>query len=69
MSVATCRTDGCANADIPIEVGDLSYVDDDTGETYTAGVACGVCGQPITDVSESPPPEVEGTPRDDLGPE
>jgi hypothetical protein len=38
----TCHTDGCANEDIPIEV----MVD----PTVTR-FGCGVCGQPITDVS------------------
>jgi hypothetical protein len=36
----TCHTDGCGNAGIAIA---LSMTED-------AAVACGVCGQPITDV-------------------
>lgn len=52
MSVVTCHTEGCENADIPIEMA-LSYVDFDTGETVTVdAVACGACGQPITDIKE-----------------
>jgi hypothetical protein len=57
MSHATCHTDGCDNNGIPVDVGDLTAVDDATGDTYTMGVCCGVCGQPITDITDSPPPE------------
>jgi hypothetical protein len=46
--LATCHTSGCGNAEVPIDVGDLTYEMD--GETYTSSVQCGVCGQPITDV-------------------
>jgi hypothetical protein len=56
---ATCHTDGCGNAEQPIEVGDLTYTDEDTGQTATASVACGVCGQPITDITDSDAPEPE----------
>jgi hypothetical protein len=50
VATVTCRTEGCANADIPIDLT-LTYVDDGTGETRTVdSVACGVCGQPIEDV-------------------
>lgn len=49
-SSATCHTDGCANADIPLDLY-LSWEDDDTGQTeYVSAVMCGVCGQEITDV-------------------
>lgn len=58
MARATCRTEGCGNAGIAIEVGDVTYTDEETGEERTSGVVCGVCGQPITDLSDAP--EVEG---------
>lgn len=38
----TCHTEDCANAGIPIAL--------DVPETVDA-YACGVCGQPITDVT------------------
>lgn len=51
MATLTCHTEGCGNADIPIEVN-LTYVDSETGETVTVGSAiCGACGQPIDDVT------------------
>ena len=51
---ATCHTEGCTNAGIPLDVGDLTHTDDD-GNTHTMGVSCGPCGQPITDVSDTAP--------------
>lgn len=52
MSIATCHTEGCGNAGIPIEV-ELTATDPVTGETYTVGsVVCGACGQQITDIQE-----------------
>lgn len=52
MPTATCHTEGCGNADRPIEVT-TTYVDDETGETLTVGgVCCGVCGQMISDVTD-----------------
>ena len=45
----TCHTEGCRNADIPIDLT-LEY-EDEEGLTRTVdAVACGVCGQPITDL-------------------
>jgi hypothetical protein len=44
----TCHTEGCGNADIPISL--------DMPEGCAA--MCGVCGQPITDVTP------EGAPRE-----
>jgi hypothetical protein len=50
MAQVTCHTEGCDNAGIPLEVT-LTYTDE-TGEVQTvAGVVCGVCGNPITDVT------------------
>ena len=49
MALVTCHTEGCGNAGIAIDLP-LTYLDDETGETVTVdSVACGVCGQPITD--------------------
>jgi hypothetical protein len=45
---ATCHTDGCPNADIPIE---LAF--DPTGPPLSS-VVCGVCGQVITDTTLPP---------------
>lgn len=50
--IAICHTEGCSNRGIPIDVGDLTWTDPDTGETRIASVACGVCGQPIEDVTD-----------------
>jgi hypothetical protein len=51
---ATCHTEACGNAEHPIDVGDLTAYDanGDPDPTGTAYVVCGVCSQPITDVSE-----------------
>lgn len=51
MATVTCRTAECANAGYAIELN-LEYVDDETGETRAVdSICCGVCGQPITDIS------------------
>lgn len=51
MAIVTCHTEDCGNAGHPIDLN-LEYVDDETGETGTiTTVSCGVCGQPITDIS------------------
>jgi hypothetical protein len=47
--IATCHTEGCGNAGEAIDVGELTWTDED-GTEYTSAVICGVCGQPITDV-------------------
>ena len=44
MVYATCRTDGCLNALIPIDI-----------QEGAATVVCGPCGQPITDLTDTPP--------------
>lgn len=52
MTLVTCHTADCLNSGAPIDLN-LSYVDTDTGETKTVdSVVCGVCGQPITDITE-----------------
>ena len=51
--IATCHTEGCGNADVPIDVGSLTYTDDE-GTVWESTVSCGVCGQPITDLTDSP---------------
>lgn len=43
--IATCHTPGCGNNGVPIEVG----WDDAWGPG--PNVSCGVCGEPITDVT------------------
>ena len=51
MRTAVCHTEGCTNADQPINL-ETDYLDPDTGETMTVGgVYCGVCQQQITDVT------------------
>lgn len=45
---ATCHTEGCGNADIPISM----VYDDDFGPL--SGVYCGPCGQEITDLAGLP---------------
>jgi hypothetical protein len=47
--VVTCRTEGCANAGAPILMDRTTDLD---GNPSPASFACGVCGQPITDVTE-----------------
>lgn len=48
---ATCHTAGCGNADIPIPYTS-TWTDEETGETHTVDeVVCGVCSQPITDLT------------------
>lgn len=61
--IATCRTTDCENAGHAIDVGDITYQDPDTGETRTGGVTCGVCAQPITDLSGEPAAPTEPEPE------
>lgn len=50
MATVTCHTEGCGNAEHPIDV-ETSYTDEESGETFTVDkVVCGVCGQTIEDV-------------------
>jgi hypothetical protein len=52
VSTVTCRTDGCENNGIPIDL-DLDIVDENGAVTGQVGtVVCGPCGQQITDISE-----------------
>lgn len=51
MSTVTCRTEGCPNVDEPIELV-LTWVDDDGIEHDVDAVICGVCGHPITDITD-----------------
>ena len=49
MATVVCRTEGCGNQGIPIEIT-TQWVDE-FGETqHVDAVACGVCGQTITEV-------------------
>lgn len=50
MAIVTCRTEGCGNADIGIDL-DITMTDVVTGETVTIPAMCGVCGQRITDIA------------------
>lgn len=56
MSIVTCHTDGCGNADAPIEV-DLTVTLDDGTELSVGSVTCGACGQPITDIQDDSSPD------------
>lgn len=50
MATVTCHTEGCGNAEIPIE---LALTADLDGEVVAAVVVhCGVCGQEITDIAD-----------------
>lgn len=60
MSYATCHTDECANNGITIDVGNLTWTDEETGEEHTSSVSCGVCGQPIEDITEQAPGQAPG---------
>lgn len=55
MTTATCRTDGCDNGGIPLDV--VTSWDDDEGTHYVGAVVCGVCGQQITDLDPPLPTE------------
>jgi hypothetical protein len=44
QAVVTCRTAGCSNGTIPITV-----IVPDVPDPF---VICGVCGQPITDITQ-----------------
>jgi hypothetical protein len=65
MATATCRTDGCENEDVPLEVT-TEFQDVDGNTAYVSSVVCGGCGQEIGDVEPPlpPPPEPED-PRPD----
>lgn len=47
MAVLTCHTEGCDNADVPIE---YDLTDPDTGQQMPA--YCGPCGNRIEDITE-----------------
>lgn len=53
MAIVTCHTQGCGNADEPIDVP--RPTDPETGETVSGewDIECGVCNQPITDIKEA----------------
>lgn len=52
MATVTCRTEGCGNANIPLDLP-LIWEDPDTGESMPLdAVMCGVCGQEITDITD-----------------
>ena len=47
MTTVTCNTDGCENAEEPIEIATPA-----DGEVLV--VMCGVCGVEIADIADSP---------------
>ena len=51
MATVTCHTEGCANAGLTLEIS-LGYVDEEGNTQQVDAVACGVCGQQITDISD-----------------
>ena len=56
--IVTCHTPGCLNADVSI---DLTFSDPGTGEVIVPDAyVCGVCGQPITDVTDAAPSDADG---------
>lgn len=51
MPIVTCHTQGCGNAEAPIDVP--TPTDPETGEPLANwSVECGVCGKDITDIKE-----------------
>jgi hypothetical protein len=57
MTLVTCHTPGCGNAEIAIDLI-LNHTNPETGMTeWVDGVACGVCGNDITDVADSVNPQ------------
>jgi hypothetical protein len=57
MATVTCHTQGCGNAEIPIDVPHPRAWDE-ASEDFTGPpvepwtIVCGPCGQPIQDVAE-----------------
>lgn len=64
MSTCICRTEGCPNDGVRVEMT-LTWIDPESGEEQSVdGVACGPCGQPIEDIrpplgEEQPPMEAQ----------
>lgn len=50
MATVVCHTEECSNAGIPIQLG-LTWIDEEGATQTVDAVACGVCGQTITDVT------------------
>jgi hypothetical protein len=53
MAMVTCHTENCGNAGHAIDVGDLVAYDanGDVDPEGVVNVVCGVCSQPITDIT------------------
>jgi hypothetical protein len=49
MAVLTCHTEGCSNAEKPIEY-EMTERNPDGTVTQIQYAVCGVCSQPITDI-------------------
>lgn len=59
MATVICRTPDCINEGVPIEVPRPLKIDPDTGEELEGQpiddpwqIACGPCGQDITDITD-----------------
>lgn len=50
MDTVICHTEGCANADEPVLM-ELTWTDEEGQTQRVDSVTCGVCWQPITDVT------------------
>lgn len=50
MATVTCHTENCGNADHPITL-ELTYTDEEGTTQDVDAVACGSCGQQITDIT------------------
>lgn len=50
MTLVTCHTPGCPNADQTIDL-DLTFTDENGESQRVDSVICGVCDQPITDIA------------------
>lgn len=56
--IVTCHTPDCGNADVAL---DMTMTDPDTGDVIVPdSYVCGVCGQPITDVTDAAPYVADG---------
>lgn len=55
MATVVCHTEDCGNAEHPIDLA-LWYQDDDGAWQHVDSVQCGVCGEPITDITDDEQP-------------
>lgn len=52
MPRATCHTQGCTNAGIPVPIAPPVDIITDEPVPPPWTVLCGACGEPITDITE-----------------